>query len=122
MDQTPISHHISFFEAVCHRPGMYTATGTLEEVFCFLNGFYSGMLAHRTNQRAFARAYQEWHEFLEFANTAISGDSIGDWRVLYSSLRQTHAEDAAAFTQLLTSYQDYRRKCQNTIKVQPPHS
>jgi hypothetical protein len=34
----------SFVEAICLRPKMYTLAGTLEEIFCFINGFYSGLV------------------------------------------------------------------------------
>ena len=103
MDEPHAQSYLWFVEAVCHRPGMYTATGTLEEVFCFLNGFYSGMSSHTLDQRAMACADREWHEFLAFASRANSG-----WFALYTSLRQAYTEDAAAFAQLLASYQEYR--------------
>jgi hypothetical protein len=99
---------VAFIEAVCRRPRMYTATGTLEEVFCFLNGFYSGMIAHTGDQRAVAWAERDWFAFLEFANPANAASPNRDWLPLYQSLRQAHVEDAAAFAQLLAWVGDYR--------------
>jgi hypothetical protein len=99
---------VSFIEAVCRRPRMYTATGTLEEVFCFLNGFYSGMITHTGDQRAIAQAERDWFAFLEFANPANPISPNRDWLTLYRSLHQAHVEDAAAFAQILGWVDDYR--------------
>jgi len=99
---------IAFIEAVCRRPQMYTATGTLEEVFCFLNGFYSGLITHTDDQQAIARAERDWYAFLEFVNPANPASPNRDWLTLYRSLRQDHAEDKAAFAQLLELIQNYR--------------
>jgi hypothetical protein len=99
---------VAFVEAVCRRPHMYTATGTLEEVFCFLNGFYSGMITHTDDQRAIARAERDWYAFLEFANPTNPLAPNRDWLALVKSLRQVHAEDAAAFAKILEWIEDYR--------------
>ena len=57
---------ISFVEAVCFRPRMYTLNGTFEEVLCFLHGFYTGMITHNTDQKANVFAKREWFNFLQW--------------------------------------------------------
>ena len=108
MQNNLVSPEVAFVEAVCRRPRMYTATGTLEEVLCFLNGFYSGMITHTDEQRAITRAERDWYAFLEFVNPANPVSPNRDWLPLYQSLRQAYAEDAAAFAHILRSIQDYR--------------
>ena len=57
---------LSFVEAVCKRPKMYTLTGTIEEVITFLHGFYSGLCTHSVDQRTTQKADKEWFLFLEW--------------------------------------------------------
>ena len=85
MNSDPVPPSPSFVEAVCYRPRMYTANGTLEEVCCFLNGFYSGMTAHTRNQQLIAHANRDWYRFLEFVNSPRQGEPNSDWFVLYTN-------------------------------------
>lgn len=91
--QTEEIRYVSFVESVCHRPKMYTINGTLEEVLCFLEGYYSGNVKC-SDQRAWQVVEDEWYGFTTWSSIRLSGSSLGGWRNLYDSLRQIHAEDA----------------------------
>ena len=55
--------HVSFAEAVLHRPTMYTLGGSYEEVIAFLQGYFSGMAQHRHEIPSPARrwfAFEDW--------------------------------------------------------------
>jgi hypothetical protein len=102
---------IFFVEAVLHRPTMYTPNGTLEEAFCFLNGYYSGIAWRGGKRDASAGDLQtvehEWDSFLGWVAPRLQGCGSDHWMVVYRAIRRAHAQDAEAFAALLKLYEEY---------------
>jgi hypothetical protein len=83
---------VSFIEAVCRRPKMYTLDGTLAEVFCFLNGFYSSIANH--NPPACETASHNWDGFLEWASARLAGCPTSNWADVAAALRRSYPEES----------------------------
>ena len=62
---------VTFTETVLLRPKMYTITGTLGEIVCFLNGYYSGI----ARSHSCAPDVQEWQQFRRFLSRHFLVDS-----------------------------------------------
>lgn len=104
----------SLAESVFVRPGMYTINGTLEEAGAFLEGFYSGMLAH--NREAYAKTQaQRWFDFCAWATPQVDPAATGGWFYLFRALRRKHHQDTAAFFDVLLLYRAFIQ--QNTPTV-----
>ena len=96
----------SLAESVFVRPGMFTMNGTWEEAGAFLEGFYSGMISH--NREAYAQTEaQQWFDFCAWATPQVDGEATGGCRSLFRALRRKHAQDIAAFYEILLLYRAF---------------
>jgi hypothetical protein len=98
-----------FAEAVFVRPSMYTIGGTLEEVAAFLEGFYSGMIAHNRDRAAFNEAAR-WRDFCAWAAEQIGGAERPSWVHMFQALRRAYPDDTAGFLRLAELYIAFRRE------------
>src|SRR5689334_18366510 len=57
---------VGLVDSVFLRPAMYVVNGTLEEAFCFLEGFYCGMISHNPRTGVWEEAKHKWFGFLEW--------------------------------------------------------
>lgn len=101
-------HIVSFVEAVCRRPRMYTLNGSLAEVICFLTGFYSGMVTHRRYAPALRRVEREWHGFITWVVARLKLRATHDWADVAAALHQRGLDDAAALNYLADLNSEYR--------------
>ena len=86
------------------RPGLYTFNSTLEEVLCYLDGYYDRM-TH--DERAGSEmAQREYWDFLRWLRDRLPGP-LGSHQDLVRSLRGRFPEDSAALAYLAEEYRGY---------------
>jgi hypothetical protein len=99
---------------------MYTPTGTFEATFCFLAGFYDGMIAHQRDTQLQALATQHWYGFLEWLQQHVSDATSASWQELYRAIRHIAPDDQQAFQFLIAHYRAYREEYTSTPSTTDP--
>ncbi len=99
--------HLPFVASVLVRPAMYTITGSLAEVFCFLHGFFDGQTRHARDQRVLEQAYRQWFGFLVWLQPRLGQLPSDGWHEIYSALHQQYPSDDEALGYLQTAYHAY---------------
>src|SRR5687768_1987574 len=100
---------MSFVEAVCFRPKMYTINGTFEEVVCFLHGFFTGMVAHNANQKVSAFTEREWFNFLQWHSIQEQYESSTNYTGFYhKALEVSRKNNQSPESYVREIYRKYR--------------
>ncbi len=99
--------HRPLVASVLVRPQMYTVTGSLAEVFCFLHGFFDGQTHHARDRRAMEQAQRQWYGFLSWVQPRLRQPTSDGWHEIYSALHQQYPSDADALGYLQTAYHTY---------------
>ncbi len=99
--------HLPFVASVLVRPAMYTITGSLAEVFCFLHGFFDGQTQHARDRRVMEQAHRQWYGFLTWLQPRLGQLPSDGWHEIYSALHQQYPSDEEALVYLETAYHTY---------------
>ena len=90
--------------AILKRPDLYTLNGTLEEVLCYLDGYYDCMTHHEA--AGSTRAQREYWDFLTWLKGQLPGP-LESHHDLVRAVRTRHPEDSAALGYLAGEYDAY---------------
>lgn len=93
---------VTFPEAVCLRPTMYTLGGTFEEVIAFLEGYHSGV----ATGNLYAPAVLWWQSFREWLALQLGVEQSE----VFSSLRGLHASSGEALKDLTARIAHFRQQ------------
>jgi hypothetical protein len=100
MTEDLLTREISWIEAVLRRPRMYTISGTVLEVYAFIDGYISGLA--RSNY-ADPRV-DEWNEFCTWLSQATeTSRPHAILRILAEA-----GGDEAAFVRLIDHYRNFQ--------------
>ena len=98
-------HEIGGYAAVVlARPQLYTLNSTLEEVLCYLDGYYDRM-THQDGTD-YARAQREYWDFLTWLKGRLPGP-LESHHDLVRAVRELYPEDSAAIGYLAGEYDAY---------------
>ena len=98
---------LSFVEAVCRRPTMYTPTGSFLEVVSFLHGFYCGMGSHNLDPDLHAYANDEWSLFVDWLGVRLRGEGDEPCET-FRTFRRSFSDPENGLSQMAAAYRLYR--------------
>ena len=104
---------ITWVEAVFRHPKMYTLTGTLEETFCVLFGYYwgleRGLASHPNREAGPIKAVQdEWTHFFDWLCERFPEVEAKQWMDIIDALRSKVLDDKELLHCLASMYEEYR--------------
>lgn len=101
--------NVNLPEAVFLRPGMYTLSGTYEEVIAFLEGYYSGM----AKGNPYAIPVSEWASFRTWLSKKLGLPASE----VFLKFRNLYEDNSTSLEKMRACFSDFRSEGTNRQKA-----